>query len=122
MRSVNLASFFLAISCCSAVLSVEIIKEKPANDLLKFSMTSRSKLSAKRRFRRNSKEDHPDIYNANKGKGACIDPTQSGGRQLQTFDVSLSHSCFGHFACMFYVLCLLKMSAFEFFCNSAVEV
>ena len=89
MRPVNLASVFLVATCCSAVLSAGIIREKSGKDLLKFSMTSKSKISAKRRFRRDSKEDHPDVFNVNKKEGVCRDPTESKERKLEMFDVSV---------------------------------
>ena len=91
MSPVNLASVFLAVTCCSAVLSFEIIREKPGKDsLIKFSLPSKSKISslAKRRVRRESKDDHPDVFNANKKEGPCNDPTNDDRRKLQTFDVS----------------------------------
>jgi len=89
MRPVNFASVFLVATCCSAVLSAGIIREKSGKDLLKFSMTSQSKISAKRRFRRDSKEDHPNVFNVNKEEGVCKDPTESIVRRLQWSKVSV---------------------------------
>ena len=114
MGPVNLASVFLAVMCCSAVLSFKTIREKPGKDsLIQFSQPSKSKISslAKRRVRRESNDDHPDVFNANKKEGPCNDPTNDDGRTLQTFDVSWAFqdcSSLYSYQIRSVLLCLLK--------------
>ena len=94
MGAINFVRVFLAVTCCSAVLSVELMREKPAQDIhiFKFTLPSKSKVSvlAKRRFRRDANPDDPDVYNVHEEQGKCIIPSDSNGRTLNTTDVSLS--------------------------------
>ena len=114
MGSVNLASVFLVVTCFANVLSFEIGREKLGKDLLKFSFPSKSKISslAKRRVRRDSKDDHPDVFNVNKQEGPCNNPAHAEERRLQKFDVSLSFDCSNLYLCklrsLAYWLCLRK--------------
>ena len=87
MRPFNLASVFLVVICCSTVSTVEIVSGKKPKDLHKFSMSSASKINAKSRFRRETKDD-PDVINVNEAEGVCRDPTSSGDKELKKFDVS----------------------------------
>lgn len=88
MSAINLVRVFLAVTCCSAVLSVELVRGKPAQDIFKFSMPSKAKVSvlAKRRFRRDANPDDPDVYDAHKEQGKCVNPAGSDGRTLDTTD------------------------------------
>lgn len=120
MSAINLVRVFLAVTCCSAVLSVELVRGKPAQDIFKFSMPSKAKVSvlAKRRFRRDANPDDPDVYDAHEEQGKCVNPAGSDGRTLDTTDVSLS--------CRLYV-CISLLALFtevplNIVCHFSVEV
>lgn len=89
MRLCNSGIIFLILACCTVVLSVELTRNKPARDLLKLSMPSKARISAKR-FRRDADPtEPPDVLSFGMDKEKCLDPTTSEDREITNFDVSL---------------------------------
>lgn len=89
MRLCNSGIVFLILACCTVVLSVELTRNKPAKDLLKLSMPSKARISAKR-FRRDADPtEPPDVLSFGMDKEKCEDPTISEDREITNFDVSL---------------------------------